>query len=408
MKKHLAEKLNSNNGMSIIQILIAASIMMTIIYGIISMLMFSARQQHKQTIHSTLVEVQKRLQSYLNDPGAWQKTFLAPANASAFSCINGGCVSGTKNMILEIRDATAAGMMLSNLPNDWANPTYPSGGFTDQGVACNNFNGNPGFGNDSCPFTYKIVWEPVQTMANPAFRITARLIYNPSASSYKTVIQLGSETTLSPINSLNIGKRPTTPASFTGEPNEVSDVTAGKYDVVVWRTAGSNIPTFRAVSKASAATCSQASAASRTPWQKDVSSGGFDPFDLITIQANTRIHIKIPGTYECEVMGTAMGIGGFRVFLTRIPGAAIPASPPVPLIPPGGPLQAASSSGFASNRMQSAAQFILSFQHLNTNDEYEVQQQCELSCPVPPGPALGYNIGGAVLASLSCRLINTD
>lgn len=380
-------KQNCNKGVAIVQILAGAVLSMIIIYGLISMLMYSARQQKNQTLLSNLSELQKRMHGMLNNPHAWRNTFKANLTTS-FNCISlGNCVVGSQNLISEIRDASN-NIFATGLPDSLLTPTYPSGGFTDRGIACSTFNGNAGAGNDNCPFTYKIIWEPIKTSASPAFRITAKLLYNPANSSTKTVIQLGAPTVTSPVDVRNIGKTPTT-SSVAISSQQVSDSTAGKYDVTVWRTATSDLPTFRAVTLVQG-NCNTGAAQPRQGWISSGAQGGYDPFDLVSFPASNKdIRFKIPGTYECDVSAAGYAVNGFTVILTQSN---------LPL--PGG-----SSSGIApAPNQQGFAQFNVSFQQSTADQDYQVQQKCDLAGSI----TTGYGLSGGVLASITCSLINPN
>lgn len=397
--------------MALVQILVVSGFVMLMIYGLISMLMFSARKQKQQTTLATLVELQYKVQKILKDPGAWQQTFNSLGNTASFACLKSGVACATGHLrIAELKDASGT-LVVGNLP-DWDVPNYlpsGSGGFNDHGIACSTFDGRPNQGNDDCPFSYKIVWEPIcpgncNAFVSPGFRITARLLYNPSNNFPKIPIQLGSPTNLLPLNVVNLNLIPTTPSAFINPAKMVSDVNAGKFDVTIWRTTTTHIPTFRAITTDDGRcnwTLLQPPAA-RRGWDTSNGAGGYDPFFLVNTSGggNRKITFLRKGTYECDVMAVGYSVGTFQVRLARTSNSIGPNFPP----------DLGGSTSSAPAGVQSAVQFTTTFNvdngdvnDLNANTDVEVRQQCEINAT---NSDLGLNGGSSILGSVTCSLLD--
>ncbi|MBC7465461.1 MAG: hypothetical protein H7256_05665 [Bdellovibrio sp.] len=355
------------------------SMMFLIIYGIMTMLENSRLHQKRQTILSNVRELQARIEEVLKDPQAWRNTLMDTTNSS-MGCLRTintaatvACTTGPKTIVV-LRDS-ANNIVIGNLP-DWSMATYTSDGFTESGSPCSTFSTS---GNDACPFSYKIIWEPRSGIVDPGFRITARFLYSPGATSTKMPLSVGAmsnnpATDTPAINGVSVS--PT--LKVTNGPSYglfVHDDTVGKYDVVLWRTAFTTIVSFRAVS-VSTSNCSTAS----------ITRSGFsaanDPFLVLGAPTTSQIKIKYSGTWDCDIVATGNEVGGFQAQLIE------------------SALILGAGTGYAPPGVQAAVDFSSTFV-----DKYnlDVVQTCST---VGPANALGVNSAGAPLASLTCRLVN--
>lgn len=397
-KKNISNK----RGMGLLQVLLVTSLLFIIIYGIISLLMYSAKQQRYQTMIGNVRELQKNLEGLLNNQESWKNTFkaAAPANMS-FTCLRTGvpCVK-TQNVITEIRDASNL-VFVTNLP-DWFVPVYPSGGFTERGIKCAGFNGNAGLGNDLCPFSYKIIWEPLcpgncAAHLDPGFRITARLLYNPSLGFLANgAIQTGDPVSVMSLNAANLTKIPVNPANIViSSADQIADPKTGKYDVVVWRTATTNVPSFRIVTITNG-NCSPnfSPGSARRGWSVDNLLGGYDPFFLVKITpTGTRNTIQLAnkGTYDCDVAAAGYDVGGFQAQLAFDNGG-------------GAYTSVGSSVSKASDATQSNIEFNTIFTVPNNSSLYQLQQFCENQNSTND---LGLaNPSNPIFASVTCKFIS--
>lgn len=393
-------KLNLKNqkGFGILQVLAGMSMMFLIIYGVMSILSYSARKQKQDLIIANLQELQAKIEYLLNDKESWKNTLNDSANSSMSCLLNTAtvCTAGAKpikrlNAALDLNNPLG-NVFVDNLP-DWNTPTYPSGGFTEAGEYCTSFNGNPGAGNDACPFSYKIIWEPIAAEADPGFRIVARLIFNPSSSFLgRMPIRLGVMTN-SVANDLTAITDTTqvdsTKKAMSGDisdsKRQIKDPKLGKYDVVVWRTANSNVQSFRVETKVTGS-CSSALTA-RTGWVATK-----DPFRLISANGTDIIFNKM-GTYDCDVVANAYAVNSFQVQLFNVTKN----------------LEVGSGSSFAAAGTQSAVDFNIDFTLDDSSPlpphTFQIKQSCETSTS---GNDLGikYDVTNDLTASMTCRLVD--
>lgn len=164
------------NGFSLIEVLIITSLLGLISLGILSHLENSWRQQKRQMLKYELSVVKGQIEGYISDPVLWTAIMNDSHNSSGnFSCLQtaSDCSSQTSpavNPIYGIVDVK--GTVIYNLS--------PGGfGFDHQGNPCNGFSNS---GNDKCPFSYSLRWEPLCTSnpcINPNLHITGTLLYKP-------------------------------------------------------------------------------------------------------------------------------------------------------------------------------------------------------------------------------------
>lgn len=392
LKKIIFKKdTKSNRGFGILQVLAGMSFMFILIYGIMTMLENTAREQKKQTILANLRELQVRIAFLLSNQDSWRNTLMLGVHSTAatMQCLQTGAVcSATARNILQINDGQG-NTVVSNLP-EWGSPTYPSGGFTFEGAACSNFYGTAGNGKDDCPFSYKIIWEPLAAGADPGIRITARLIFNPSPTfTAKMPIQLGkmNNDTANDVRLITTDdptkKAVNPPSGVVADPKrEIFDSTIGKYDVLLWRTATTNILSFRVVSTASGI-CPAAFTA-RTSLNSI-----YDPFGLITTTGGTDIIFKKMGTYDCDVAVNGNGVRSFQAKLFNTSAAAVGAG-----------------ASFAPFGSQATLEFNSGFTLLTEPNTFQILQACEVPNGSTNSQDYGSSYGSPVTASLNCRVID--
>ena len=371
-----------------LQVMVAMSFLFLLVYAIMTMLENSARQQKRHTVLINLLEMQAKINFILNDRDSWSRTIVDTVNQT--DCLRdvnyaGGCSSSVYR-IFRLRDA-ADNIVLGGLPS-WDSPVYPSGGFTVDGLPCTGFSAVAGAGSDQCPFSYAIIWQPLVSSQDPAFRITARLLYNGSPSLDRSVIpiQFGKMNNnisgdLKALTSDLPTKKPVnTPGGVVIDPlKEVYDATVGKYDVVVWRMAKTNVLSFRIVSSG-IGNCDTTTFTARNNLSAD-----YDPFQLVTMVAGNTIRVKNVGTFDCDLVANGNGVKGFQVKLLNTASVT--------------PLGAGAS--FANPGAQSPLEFNTGFTLNAEPTNLQITQRCELS-----GSGADFGAAGAVNLSLTCRVID--
>lgn len=382
-----SRKKKCQQGGGILQVLSAMAFMFLLVYAMIEMLTNAKLAQRKQQLLTTLRDMQAKVTFILNDPDSWRNT-MQDAGNTTMACLQGSlaCAAGAQRIVV-LRDANNVAV-LNNLPA-WTTASIASaGGFSETGESCSTFSTTAPSAN--CPFSYKMVWEPVAAGIDPGFRITARLIYSAPANYIaNTAISLGIMTNTPGTDLTNVTTADPTKKAVQvvgNAANEVVDANMGKYDVVVWRSATTNVLSFRATTTTSGATgaCSTVGFAARTLAE------AYDPFNLITI-GGPNVQLKYIATYECDVSAAGNSVLSFQVRLQRTGG--------------GPPTTVGSGAGYASTGTQSMAEFNTAFVPVIVNQNVQVEQQCEA-----PGGAdgLGLNFpaNSAVVASLNCRVTN--
>src|SRR3989338_2175996 len=326
-------KLKNSKGFSLIEVLISAGLMALVASGMIGLVTSMNKEQNNQYRLSALRELKTRFQFLISDQGSWNKTLerMYSAGDPLAVCIRDQVTCAA--LIGVVSDLTlhdnAGNPYFVPPANTLVSPSWPgnSAGFSDKGSPCTGFNGNTGAGVDTCPFTYKVVWEPIctGTCINPLIRVTVRLIYNP-----------GSKAPALPLGSGNL----TTSAFDTDD--SVADNT-GKYDVVMKRSAkainksftlnmtnnysvlptgeaapGGNCqqsPTFGVRGKTSAPE-------SGTSWNEVD-----DSFDLVTVDIATGEISIMPGTYSCRITAVGWAVNTFTIQLRAVsPSVVVPGS----------------------------------------------------------------------------------
>jgi hypothetical protein len=260
----------------------------------------------------------------LKDPDSFRNTMNDALNTS-MACLrlHTACAAGAQQ-IVNVRDA-GNNIIFGNLPA-WNAANYNSGGgFNESGNICNTFSDQVANANDLCPFTYKIVWEPLAAGVDPGFRISARLRYSPANNSTSRLpVSMGKmtgnpATDLFPITSTI---DPTKEAvQVVGNSNsQYQDLNMGKYDVALWRTGTTSIKGFR-ISTTSSGTCNTASSFAPPTTLRGGFVEDYDPFNIIEIAGSDQLNFKYAGTFECDMTAAGNGVLGFQIRLCSGPGA---------------------------------------------------------------------------------------
>lgn len=313
--------IQNRKGMSLIEVLVAAGLMAIVAMGMGGVITSMNKEQNNQVRLATLRELKTRIQSLITDQNSWNKTMQMNNGATnPMKCLldHSACTPGTYDLLLY----DPAGNAFINPPPPYAAvPPAGSQGFTDKGAVCSNFNGNANAGVDSCPISYKIVWEPVCPVTgaciNPLVRVNARLLFNPSDSAQIPSVSLASGSMVN------------------------NDSSLGKYDVVIKRSATTINKAFSYAIKVINATGLQhqgqgggdcAATGSYTIRGKKVATmlqsttGGqyppwvveSDPFSLVNLDITTGEMRLEPGTYNCKVTAAAWAVNSFSIRLYNV------------------------------------------------------------------------------------------
>lgn len=376
------KKLGTKSGFGLVEVLIASGLMALVAAGLVSVVTTMNKEQSNQFRTASLRELKTRFQFLITDQNAWNQTLQ---NNASMSCLlnKTSCIQGVYDLFLR---EPAGAIAFSPQPFATANPLYVSSpGYADKGTPCTTFNGNIGAGVDSCPISYKVVWEPMCPVTgmciNPLVRVTVRMLYNPSMNSSNA--------------SLSTGAVP--PAgSWTDDGNAGN---TGKYDVVIKRSATTINKSFQiAVTDGGIGTpsgvCPSSFVArgSGNPWITIE-----DPFFLVSFSRDN-ITMKA-GTYSCKTSSLGFAVDAFTTRLVNVTAGGI--------VVPG---SIASSNAPSATGLQSVASAnpVIS---IAADSVFQMQQKCFTQTPAPQGnfglglPINPYSVQ-TYYASLSCTQIN--
>ena len=297
----------SQTGFGIIEVMVAAGLLLIIAVGISALITNMQKEQRRQQLLQTLTMKMGQFENMIKNEAAWRYTLygdppLAPDN------INMECLRKQKSCSNIEAPATMIPYIATTPTNLAADQFYtlafdtivlrdasknifydgrlmaPFSGFTESGAACTGFNPS-GAGNDMCPIGYRVSWRAVGTENSPQIQVVAKMIFNPTDTNpFK--------------NFLNA------PASST---------TIGKYDVSILRTALSTSKAFNVgVLGPVSATggCSTngygvcAVGGSWTTYQPYVVID--DPYELVSV--GSAVTIKNVGSYKCTVQTSAFSV----------------------------------------------------------------------------------------------------
>lgn len=381
---------SNNKGMSLVEVLVAAGLMALVAAGLVGTITAMNREQNNQVRLATFRELKSRIQFLITDQNSWNMTLK---NNSSMDCLvqhtgSAPCTSGSATDLV-LYDSSGAAFFTP--PTHSTIPGAGSNGFTDKGVPCTGFNGNAGAGLDSCPISYKMIWEPIcnstSSCKNPLVRVTARMLYNPSSSAVVTSFSLG-----------------------TG-PVANNEGGAGKYDVVIKRSATTINKSFslamREKDNVSAAppgsnagfkgggTCVglsvRGTATNGKEWE--IIS---DDFNLITSLDTATGKIKLsPGTYSCKITASGWAVDSFQIKLyNATTGVDVAGS------------YGASNAAAAPNYNQAVATStpVIS---ISTESDFQLLQSCQnmsttptqFQMGLPAQPYTGYSVYGTMTCS---------
>lgn len=238
MLKHpfkLLKKSLNNRGISIVEVLVAAGLASIISLAIAAMMQNMLESRKRDILIASMQDIKKRIESNIRDNSSWTRTMT---NNAGLACLRTNTTCNAIYTDPPTRNGVPAKIQLydtaGNLVYDlltWGD--VGSNGFTEIGGPCNNFSAAAGAGVDSCPFSYRLVyniWCPAfaATCTNPQLKITGRMIFNPAPNGilnkFRGIVSSGSLTATTDVANID-----------------------GKYDPVVKRTAVDTNITFRLV-----------------------------------------------------------------------------------------------------------------------------------------------------------------
>lgn len=387
-------KLKNKAGFSLVEIMIASGLMALVASGLVSVVTAMNKEQNNQFRTAALRELKTRFQFLITDQNAWAMTLQKNGTAGlSMECLvkKTACTAGG---IYDLKLYDPAGVLAFDpLPFATASPSYaPAAGFADKGSPCTTFNGNAGAGVDSCPISYKVVWEPICPSSgvciNPLVRVTVRLVFNPGPTSSNLV--------------LSTGAVPPT-ASWTDD--SVASNT-GKYDVVIKRSATTLSKSFFiTVNNGGAATpsgsCPVGSYVARGSvgpgWTRNAND---DPFSLVSV-SGADITIKA-GTYSCKTASLGYAVDTFFTKLVQTTGPGSPADLPGSATSSNAPYIGLLQSVATANPVISMTQ----------DSTFQLQQKCTTLNPDPVGETYALGLPASpytaltTFASLLCTQTN--
>jgi type II secretory pathway pseudopilin PulG len=379
----LIRQIKNEKGMSLIEVLVAAGLMIIVASGLVGIVTSMNKEQNNQTRISALRELKTRFQFLLSDQNSWNQTLASNAtagNALAVCIKNKTTCSSAGISDLVIRDANNA-VFFDPPPFGTAVPAAGSNGFTDKGAPCTAFNGTTG--NDLCPITYKVVWEPICPLSgaciNPLIRVTVRTMYKPSATAQVTSFSLGNTTGA---------------AGWTDDSNPAN---TGKYDVVIKRSASSISKAFsyQIISGAlGGGSCNVTPAVTTRGAVAPLWTVSSDPFGLATVSAGV-FTIKA-GTYSCKLTAAGWAVDNFFVQLNQVGIGVVPGS-----------IGTANASSTSYVQSIATSNPVLS---LSADTDFRVEQSCQVNSIAPTNfnmgmPSVPYGIP-SILATLTCTQTN--
>lgn len=293
----------TQSGFGIIEVMIAASLLMIIAAGMTALIGNMQKEQQRQQLFQTLTSLQSRFKNAIENESAWRNTVNDSTLNPNMTCVKNGTACSATYV------ATAYATTLDKIVlKDGSNQILYDGrataaagsapGFTMGGAPCSTFS-YTGAGSDACPIGYYVTWRAEDTSSNPRLTIVAKLVFNPSSGN-------------------NIG------ASL----NAVStSTTLNKYDSVVSRTALATSKSFTAVVYGPTPSATTGCAAQgfgtcaiSPAWTTFGSSVGSytitdDPFGLVNSSVTNAIRLRSSGSYKCTVQTSAFAVNGVQLQL---------------------------------------------------------------------------------------------
>ena len=307
--------LRERNGFGIIEVMVAAGLLLIISIGMTSLITNMQKEQRRQTLLQVLVSQKNRFENAILNPNSWQNTLtassgtvnvntyclvqqIANSNCSAVTVKGAGYLTTYQELIL--RDGATTPVN----GNVFYDGTAGTNGFTESGAACTTFT-TAAAGNDACPIGYRVSWAPQSASdTNPKITVYAKMIFNPSDSNpFKTFLNASaSSTTINTKYDVNIDRTGT--------------VTAKAFRIQLRR-----IPSSLAAGSHcypnGFGTCSVGSYSS-FPYDPLFSATTItDPHGLVTITGNINPTIKNIGKYKCSALSHAFGTDGAYLRISR-------------------------------------------------------------------------------------------
>ncbi len=397
--------LRARNGFGIIEVMVAAGLLLIISIGMTSLITNMQKEQRRQTLLQVLVSQKNRFENAILNTSSWANTITASGgtvNVNTYCLLNQVACStitlwtgsySTSYQTLILKDGTAGAATFY----DGTGAAGSIQGFTESGTACNTFT-TAAAGNDACPIGYRVSWAPQNIVSsNPKITVYAKMMFNPSDSNpFKTFLNASPS-----IATLNT-----------------------KYDVAIDRTASASSKSFyatytKAVSASGATiscstggfgTCSvgptaAAFAAFGTGGRGTYTiTAGTDPFGLVDQTVTTAVRLKNIGSYKCNAKSYAFGTDGAQLRVSRTNNTAAVVAGPV--------------SGYASKTQYGYTTLILDSVIIVTqpNTDIVMEQRCD-AIPLSGNDttigqcSLGfsgasYTPSPAEIATLNCILID--
>lgn len=226
----------NNKGISLIEILVAAGLASIISLGIATMMQNMFESRKRAMLMNSMRDIKNRIESNIRDNSSWTQIMT---NNAGLACMRNNTLctaiytdppNGRNGVPAKIVLYDTAGNITYDLLT-WGD--VGTNGFTEIGGPCNTFSAAAGAGTETCPFSYRLVyniWCPAfaATCTNPQLKITGRLIYNPAPNGLLNKFR----------GTINTGS-----LTITADGAAID----GRYDPVVKRTSVDTNITFRLV-----------------------------------------------------------------------------------------------------------------------------------------------------------------
>ena len=160
--------------MSLVEVLIAATILGSLLAAVGSLFRSNIKQQAQFSNTSSIAQVRANLIAPLKDPTAW--LYTTRHNTALLNCIANGATSCPAS---SSKSPLALYNRIKLLVFDG---TSSSNGFTSGGQICSGFVPPPGAGNAACPYGLSLTWAPICTGTCgvwPQIQVVGQFTYNP-------------------------------------------------------------------------------------------------------------------------------------------------------------------------------------------------------------------------------------
>lgn len=305
----------SQAGFGIIEVMVAAGLLLIIAIGISALITNMQKEQRRQQLLATFSLMQNQMQNLIKNENSWKSTLDDAASNPNMECLrrglrcDGSAVPG--NYVNAAPDSQFVNNAASEIIlKDGSGNIFYDGrvgsntrAFTEGGSPCTGFTYNAP-GNDLCPIGYIINWRATSADITPQIIVSAKMIYNPTdANPFKKFV-----------NALPLASMP-------------SPYVYQKYDTRILRTA-------KAMTKAFTVTvpfnrtgtgCLDAGYGNcgtggyvYTGYSDSPANFGYDPFDLVDTTA-LNIAFKQKGSYKCTANTNAFAVNSVRAEIVVMP-----------------------------------------------------------------------------------------